>query len=136
MIKTYEQFINEDVSKMDAHKYLLKGALKNIENRFADENFAKVGTTEGSTYVEVSGEDGEAMENLNTVTTYLVLPGNFKPNLLIGIESGSRKPSDIITKFQTVSDNALCELAKQLYDAAKGHQELANAGNIYFYVRH
>jgi len=121
MIKTYSEFINEELTSNDRLKIkeLLTGMMHNIDSHGFIPEFSDVRQEEKTVYIRVSAKEDTVLSECTQDVTAMVLPSNFKPNALISLETGSYRKDTTIDKFEVVKDPAACEMCKALYDDVK-----------------
>lgn len=136
MIKSYNEFVNEQLSKNDIYPFLLKGVLDVLNNHQDDVEYMTVEKDEKNVKIVISSASDKPMRELDNDITFLILPDNFKPNVGVGMETGSYKKNTEITKFDFSKDPKLVELAKVLYKDAVSMSGYGDVTSIYFVVKY
>lgn len=136
MIKSYNEFVNEQLSKNDIYPFLLKGVLDVLNNHQDDVEYMTVEKDEKNVKIVISSASDKPMRELNNDITFFILPDNFNPNVGVGIETGSYKKNTEITKFDFSKDPKLVELAKVLYKDVVSMSGYGDVTSIYFVVKY
>lgn len=134
-IKTYNQFITEGLGILNTHKCILHAAEQNL-NRFNDDtSYTTVSVKDGACYINVSGKPNEPLSACESDITFMIMPPNYKPNLLVSLESGSNKSNTELSKFQIVNDQNLSDEAGVLYTKIKSSfSEVGKFKNIFITI--
>lgn len=119
MIKKYTEFITESLGKLDAYKYIIKDAMKNVSNHKEDNEFVTYNLEDGTLYMNISGKADEGLSTCEDDITFMIFPSNFKPNLMVSLENGAHKKNTSITKYQIINDARIVDATKEFYDITK-----------------
>lgn len=136
MIKSYNEFVNEQLSKNDIYPFLLKGVLDVLNNHQDDVEYMTVEKDDKTAKIVISSASDKPMRELDNDITFFILPDNFKPNVGVGMETGSYKKNTEITKFDFSKDPKLVELAKVLYKDVVSMSGYGDVTSIYFVVKY
>jgi len=136
MIKRYDEFVNEQLSKNDIYPFLLKGVLDVLNNHQDDVEYMTVEKDEKTAKIVISSASDKPIRELDNDITFFILPDNFKPNVGVGMETGSYKKNTEITKFDFSKDPKLVELAKVLYKDVVSMSGYGDVTSIYFVVKY
>lgn len=136
MIKSYNEFVNEQLSKNDIYPFLLKGVLDVLNNHQDDVEYMTVEKDEKTAKIVISSASDKPIRELDNDITFFILPDNFKPNVGVGMETGSYKKNTEITKFDFSKDPKLVELAKVLYKDIVSMSGYGDVTSIYFVVKY
>jgi hypothetical protein len=122
MVKSFEEFINEGISKSDVYPYMLKGVLDVLNTHSESQDVAdyitykidgKVAT------VTVSSEPNKKISELNNDITFYILPPNQKPNIGVAIGVGGRRKDTPADKFQLYGEGKLSDFGKDIFNNVK-----------------
>lgn len=136
MIKSYNEFVNEQLSKNDIYPFLLKGVLDVLNNHQDDVEYMTMEKDEKTAKIVISSASDKPIRELDNDITFFILPDNFKPNVGVGMETGSYKKNTEITKFDFSKDPKLVELAKVLYKDVVSMSGYGDVTSIYFVVKY
>ena len=122
MVKRFEEFINEGISKSDVYPYMLKGVLDVLKTHSDSPDAGdyitykidgKVAT------VTVSSEPNKKISELDNDVTFYVLPPNQKPNIGVAIGVGGRRKDTPADKFQLYKEGKLSDFGKEIFNSVK-----------------
>lgn len=121
IIKTYSDFINEELTANDKNKIkqLLVGMMHNINTHGFVPEFAEVNQEDKTVYINVSAKEDALLNECTENITAMILPSNFTPNALLSLETGSYSKETTLDKFEVIKDPGTCEMCRNLYDDVK-----------------
>jgi hypothetical protein len=136
MIKKYDEFVNEALTKNDIYPYMFKGVLEVLNNHREDPEYMKIKKDDGNVTMTISSVVDKPLNELQNDVTFFILPDNFKPNVGIGLETGSYKRNTGVEKFQFFRDGKISDMAKDFYNLFKNENEFNDISSIYLIVKY
>lgn len=120
-IKTYSDFINEELTANDKHKIkqLLVGVMHNINTHGFVPEFAEVNKEDNTVYINVSAKEDALLNECTENITAMILPSDFTPNALLSLETGSYLKETTLDTFEVIKEPSTCEMCRTLYDDVK-----------------
>lgn len=120
-IKTYSDFINEELTANDKNKIkqLLVGVMYNINTHGFVPEFAEVNLEDNTVYINVSAKEDALLNECTENITAMILPSDFTPNALLSLETGSYLKETTLDTFEVIKEPSTCEMCRNLYDDVK-----------------
>ena len=118
MIKSYSEFINEEFSMSDRSllKSLMSGTLHNIDTYGYSPEYCETNLDGKTLRIRVSARMDCVLSECSNDITVMVLPSNYNPNALVSLERGSYSKDATLDKFESVKDEGVCGMFRELYD--------------------
>lgn len=135
-IKKYDEFVNESLTKNDIYPYMMKGVLEVMRDHRNDNEYVDVKKSDGEFVMTVSSIPEKTIKELNSEITMFILPDNYKPNVGVGIDSGSYKRGASVEKFQFLKTEKMVEMAKEFYRLVKDEPAFNDISAIYLVVKY
>lgn len=135
-IKKYDEFVNESLTKNDIYPYMMKGVLEVMRDHRNDNEYVDVKKSDGEFVMTVSSIPEKTIKELNSEITMFILPDNYKPNVGVGIDSGSYKRGASVEKFQFLKTEKMVEMAKEFYRTVKEDSSFNDISAIYLVVKY
>lgn len=136
MIKKYEEFVNESLTKNDIYPYIMKGVIDVFKTRRNENDYVEVKNIDGQNVITISSVPEKTIRELNSDITLFILPENYKPNVAVGIDNSAYKKGLSVEKLQFLKTEKMTEMAKEFYRMAKEDSTLGDISAIYLIVKY
>lgn len=136
MIKKYDEFVNEALTKNDIYPYMLKGVLEVLNDHRDDPEYMEIKRDDTSATMTISSVNDKTLKELQNDVTFFILPDNFKPNVGVSLETGSYRRNTTIDKFQFFKTGKLSDMAKDFYKIFKSEHDFNDISSIYLVVKY
>lgn len=136
MIKKYDEFVNESLTKNDIYPYMIKGVLEVLNNHKDDAEYVEVKKDDGTMTMTVSSVNDKTIKELQNDVTFFILPDTFKPNVGVSLETGTYRKNTGVDKFQFFKTGKISDMAKDFYKSCKSENEFSDISSIYLIVKY